>query len=80
MDALVRVSTFLGFLTVMLLWEEFRPRRSQAAPLLVLDVRSPEEFVGELGHIDGALLLLLPELKGRLSELGPHRGRPMVTG
>ena len=79
MDALVRVSTFLGVLTVMLLWEEFRPRRSQAAPPLVVDVRSPEEFVGALGHIDGALSLPLPELKGRLGELAPHRGRPMVT-
>jgi hypothetical protein len=41
-------------------------------------VRSPEEFVGELGHIDGAVLLPLPALEGRLSELVPHRGRPLV--
>jgi uncharacterized membrane protein YdjX (TVP38/TMEM64 family) len=65
-----------------------RPRRltlhqlhtllSQDTPPLVLDVRSPEEFVGELGHIDGAVLLPLPALEGRLSELVPHRGRPLV--
>jgi VTT domain/Rhodanese-like domain len=54
-------------------------RLSQNAPPLVVDVRSPEEFAGELGHIDGAVLLPLPELEGRLSELAPHRGRPMVT-
>jgi uncharacterized membrane protein YdjX (TVP38/TMEM64 family) len=51
---------------------------SQDASPLVLDVRSPEEFVGALGHIDGAVLLPLPELEGRLSALVPHRGRPMV--
>jgi uncharacterized membrane protein YdjX (TVP38/TMEM64 family) len=53
--------------------------RSQVAPPLVLDVRSPEEFAGALGHIDGAVLLPLPELEGRLRELVPHRGRPIVT-
>jgi rhodanese-related sulfurtransferase len=52
---------------------------SQDAPPLVLDVRSPKEFVGVLGHIDGAVLLPLPELEGRLSELLPHRRRPIVA-
>jgi hypothetical protein len=51
---------------------------SQNAPPLVVDVRSPEEFTGAFGHIDGAVLLPLPELGGRLSELAPHRGRSMV--
>jgi hypothetical protein len=53
-------------------------RLSQDAPPLVLDVRSPEEFTGELGHIDGAVLLPLPTLEGRLSALVPQRGRPLV--
>jgi uncharacterized membrane protein YdjX (TVP38/TMEM64 family) len=53
--------------------------RFQDAPPLVLDVRSPEEFVGALGHIDGAVLLPLLELEGRLGELVPYRGRPVVT-
>jgi uncharacterized membrane protein YdjX (TVP38/TMEM64 family) len=51
---------------------------SQDAPPLVLDVRSPEEFVGELGHIDGAMLLPLPELDHKLAELTPHRQRTIV--
>jgi uncharacterized membrane protein YdjX (TVP38/TMEM64 family) len=54
-------------------------RLSQDAPPLVLDVRSPEEFVGELGHIAGALLLPLPELDQQLAELTPHRQRTIVT-
>ena len=52
---------------------------SHDAPPLVLDVRSPEEFVGELGHIGGALLLPLPALDNRLAELTPHRQRTIVT-
>jgi len=52
---------------------------SQDAPPLVVDVRSAEEFTGALGHIDGAVLLPLPELEGRLGELVPYRGRSMVT-
>src|SRR6516164_292060 len=32
MEALVRVGTFLGVLTAMLLWEGFRPRRSLVRP------------------------------------------------
>lgn len=53
-------------------------RLSQDTPPLVLDVRGPEEFPGTLGHIDGAVLLPLPDLEGRLSELLHHRGRPIV--
>ena len=32
MEPLVRVGTFLGVLTVMLLWEGLRPRRSLSRP------------------------------------------------
>src|SRR5438105_2808838 len=32
MEALVRVGTFLAVLTIMLLWEAFRPRRPLARP------------------------------------------------
>lgn len=42
---------------------------SQDARPLVLDVRSPEEYTGALGHINGDVSLPLPALEGRLSEL-----------
>lgn len=47
------------------------------AGLTLLDVRSPDEFVGELGHIPGATLIPLGELRGRLGELS--RELPVVT-
>lgn len=52
---------------------------SQAEPPLVLDVRNPDEFVGERGHIKEAVLVPLPELDRRLDELQPHRTRTIVT-
>ena len=47
--------------------------------LMILDVRSREEFTGELGHLDGAVLLPLPELGSRLDELIPHRMQTIVA-
>lgn len=45
---------------------------------LVLDVREPEEFVGELGHIEGALLVPLDALERRLPKLAGYVDRPVV--
>lgn len=39
----------------------------------VLDVRSAAEFDGELGHIDGALLLPLDDLRARASEVATDK-------
>ncbi len=35
----------------------------------LVDVRSGEEFVGELGHVAGSKLIPLPDLEDRLAEL-----------
>ncbi|MBX3498458.1 MAG: MBL fold metallo-hydrolase [Alphaproteobacteria bacterium] len=43
----------------------------------VLDVREPEEFDGPLGHIPGAILIPLGQLKARTGELG--RDKPVVA-
>ncbi|HWB48250.1 MAG TPA: MBL fold metallo-hydrolase [Stellaceae bacterium] len=43
----------------------------------ILDVREVEEFTGPLGHIDGAVLIPLGELGGRLDEL--RRDQPVVA-
>jgi len=50
----------------------------QDEPPLVLDVRSPEEFVGVLGHIEGAVNIPLQELKSRLHELNEAVERPIA--
>jgi glyoxylase-like metal-dependent hydrolase (beta-lactamase superfamily II) len=48
-------------------------------PPLVLDVREPEEFVGDLGHIEGALLVPLDTLQRRLPKLHGYSDRPVVV-
>ncbi len=48
-----------------------------AASVLVLDVREAQEFNDALGHIPGAQLLPLTELRGRLGEL--DKQRPVVA-
>jgi rhodanese-related sulfurtransferase len=53
-------------------------RLSADVALLVLDVRGPEEFIGPLGHITGAMNLPLDELPGHLTELTDD-GRPIVV-
>jgi rhodanese-related sulfurtransferase len=47
-------------------------------PPLLLDVREPEEFVGELGHIRGALLVPLDALARRLPKLLGYVDRRVV--
>jgi rhodanese-related sulfurtransferase len=45
---------------------------------LVLDVRNPDEWDGEYGHIEGARLLPLPELADRAGELEDWKEKPIV--
>ncbi|MBI4081092.1 MAG: VTT domain-containing protein [Candidatus Lambdaproteobacteria bacterium] len=53
-------------------------RLGMPAGVLVLDVRSAEEFTGPLGHIAGSRLIPIDELTARLGELEPVRGRPIA--
>jgi rhodanese-related sulfurtransferase len=50
---------------------------SHRGEVTVVDVRSAAEFDGELGHIDGARLLPLDELRARVSEIDGDR--PVVV-
>ena len=46
--------------------------------MLILDVRSRDEFMGEYGHIPQSLNIPLPELDTRIDELLPYLDRPVV--
>jgi sulfur dioxygenase len=46
---------------------------------LVLDVRNPDEWNDDLGHIDGARQIPLPELDHRLVEIEAWKDRPVVA-
>jgi rhodanese-related sulfurtransferase len=55
--------------------------RRLAAPsaLFILDVREPQEYAGELGHIPGSTLVPLRELADRVVELQAHKGKQVVV-
>ncbi len=59
--------------------EELREALAADTTLVLIDVRTPEEFRGELGHLPGALLIPLQDLEGRLPELEQYRGRKIVA-
>lgn len=63
----------------MLELDELKKRLDGGADLLVLDVRTPAEFDGELGHIAGALNIPIDELPSRIAELSAWRQRTVVT-
>jgi glyoxylase-like metal-dependent hydrolase (beta-lactamase superfamily II)/rhodanese-related sulfurtransferase len=66
------VRTFAGVLEVAPEWVHEHRRE-----LTVIDVREPSEWSGELGHIEGAELLPIGELRARLDSL--PRDRPIVA-
>jgi rhodanese-related sulfurtransferase len=44
--------------------------------LTLIDVRQPDEYVGNLGHVDGAKLIVLDALPERMSEI--PKDKPVV--
>ncbi|HEY9164177.1 MAG TPA: rhodanese-like domain-containing protein [Magnetovibrio sp.] len=62
--------------------EEAKRMLDDHADALVLDVRTPGEFVGDLGHIEGALNLDSAQLMDKLSQLGdelePYKHQPIL--
>lgn len=58
--------------------EELKRRTDAAENLLVMDVRTADDFVGEQGHLAFARNLPLEELKDRLDELGDDPERPIA--
>jgi sulfur dioxygenase len=59
--------------------EQLASEQQAAAPPVLLDVREPKEFVGELGHIKGALHVPLDVLARRLPKLAGYLGREVIV-
>jgi len=57
---------------------QLKERLDAAEDLLVLDVRSTEDFSGEQGHIPGSLNIPLEDLPDRIAELAEYEERPIV--
>jgi len=48
-------------------------------PDLILDVRNPDEYIGELGHVGGTKLIPLPELSARVGEIRDYTNKSVIT-
>ena len=59
--------------------QALREMLASRTPPLLLDVREPAEYTGELGHLAGSRLIPLRELMSRLEEIDEHKGSPVVT-
>lgn len=58
--------------------EQLKRKLDAGEGLLVLDVRSAQDFRGEQGHIAGAHNISLEELARRVTEIESHRGRTIA--
>jgi uncharacterized membrane protein YdjX (TVP38/TMEM64 family)/rhodanese-related sulfurtransferase len=63
----------------MLTVEDLKRRLDAHQDMLVLDVRTAGEFIGDQRHIAGATNIPLEELEPRLEELAGHRERSIAT-
>lgn len=61
----------------MLAVDSLKQQLDAGEDVLMLDVRSAAEFVGEQGHIAAARNIPLDELPARLAELEDHKQRPI---
>lgn len=59
--------------------KELKQRLDTPDDVLVLDVRSADEYHGPLGHIAGSRHIAISELPKRLAELEDYRGRPIAV-
>jgi len=56
----------------------FRQRLDTEKNLLVLDVRTSEDFVGEQGHIEEAVNIPVEDLQQRMGEIGNYLEQPVA--
>ncbi len=58
--------------------DELHGRLNNDGDLLLLDVRTADDYLGELGHIEGSRNIPLEELQSRLSELSSYLKKPVA--
>lgn len=59
--------------------EEAAKMISTDSTLVLLDVRTPEEYAGELGHLKGAVLIPVQELEFRIADLEQYHDRKILA-
>jgi uncharacterized membrane protein YdjX (TVP38/TMEM64 family) len=59
--------------------DELKTKLDENEEILLLDVRTAEDYVGEQGHIENSTLVPLEELQQRLDELSDYLEKTIVT-
>jgi glyoxylase-like metal-dependent hydrolase (beta-lactamase superfamily II)/rhodanese-related sulfurtransferase len=59
--------------------QEVKSQLDTPNPPLLLDVREPEEYTDELGHIAGSVLIPLKELHTRVAEIESHKTQDVIV-
>jgi uncharacterized membrane protein YdjX (TVP38/TMEM64 family)/rhodanese-related sulfurtransferase len=63
----------------MLSVDSLKQRLDEGEDILLLDVRTAEDYDGEQGHISGSLLLPLEQLEHRIDEIGDYYEKTVAT-
>jgi rhodanese-related sulfurtransferase len=59
--------------------KETYERMQSDSNIVILDVRTPEEFRSATGHLAGAILIPVHELEERVDELEPYREKTIIA-
>ena len=59
--------------------EQAKAKIDSMEQILLLDVRTSEEFDGTMGHIEGSILIPLYELEERLAELDEYQNHEIIV-
>ena len=59
--------------------EQVKVKIDSMEQILLLDVRTSEEFDGTMGHIEGSILIPLYELEERLAELDEYQNHEIIV-
>ncbi len=63
----------------MMVITDLKQHLDESDDVLLLDVRTNEDYIGEQGHIDGSVLIPVEQLEQRLAELGDDFNKTIVT-
>jgi len=59
--------------------QEVQARLANPSPPLLLDMREPDEYSDELGHIPGSVLIPLKEVPTRAEEVEQHKDTQVIV-
>jgi len=59
--------------------QEFKDLLKSNKPIVVLDVRTPEELAGPLGKIDQAINIPIQNLEQRINELKSYKDKEIIV-